>query len=196
MRWSWWDSVGRARNDLCGDLRVKQYVTRCASGDDVYHARPPHEFLSIWPDAHNQTCPHCIAIVSFTCCQKNSLPNIFSPQIWLLALQALHQRHTTRVVDQVKFNSLLAHPLFGAHECAMLANDNARNFKQNGGAGTHGTRTQCADQRQLAPITTSTRVANATDLRVRGWITRLHAHVVATCHHTRFIIKQCTGDKI
>ena len=94
----------------------------------------------------------------------------------------------------MKFNSLLAHPIFGAHECAVLANDTARNFKQNGGAGTHWTRTQCADQCQLAPITTATRVANATHLGVRGWIARLHAQVVATRHHASLIIKQRTAN--
>ena len=125
-----------------------------------------------------------------------SLPNIFSPQVWLLALQALHQRHATLVVDQVKFNALLAHPIFSAHECAVLANHNARNFKQNAGAGTHGVRTQRAHQCKRAPIASATRVANATHLRVRGWIARLHAHVVTTCHHARLIIKECTGDKI
>jgi len=150
--------------------------------------------IFMWPEAHNQTCPHCIAVVYFTCCQKNSLTNIFSPQVWLLALKDFHQRDAARVVDHKEFNAFLVHPLFGAHECAVLANDNARNFKQNAGAGTHGARTQRADQRQFAPITTATRVANATHLRMRGWIARLNAHVVTTCHHARLIIKQRADD--
>ena len=59
-------------------------------------------------------------------------PDVFSPQIGLLALQALHQCDAARVVNYGEFNAISAHPCLCAHEGSVFTNDNARDFEQDG----------------------------------------------------------------
>ena len=55
------------------------------------------------------------------------LADVFRPKIWFFFLKSLHQCHATRIIGQDHLHPLLSHPVLGAHEGAVLADDHPRN---------------------------------------------------------------------
>jgi len=72
--------------------------------------------------------------------RRGSHPNVFVPQLWVLANEFFHHPDAFVALHYFKGNAARAEKLFFANKCPVLADDDARNPIQQNGPAAHGTR--------------------------------------------------------
>lgn len=83
------------------------------------------------------------------------------------------------IVEVLDRDALGVHPVFSAFEGRVLADDDARDAVQDGGAGAHRARAECADEGEGVPVSAAAGGLDADGLGVGGGVVVLHAAVVA-----------------
>jgi len=106
-----------------------------------------------------------------------------------------HHANAFRIVEHYDPGAVLPEEVFRAEEVSILSNHDAGNPEQQGRTRAHDAGTQRADQRQLRPIATSPRVAQAHCFGVRRGIAALHAQVVSPGHNLTLSVRQNRADR-
>src|SRR3954453_24119656 len=92
-------------------------------------------------------------------------------------------------------HAALPEQIFRPRKGAILAHDHVRDAIQKTCPGTHDAWTQRADQRQLRPITATSRISDTSGFGVRGWTPALHAQVMASGDHSSLRIREHRSDR-
>ena len=103
---------------------------------------------------------------------------VFGPKVGLLVLQAFHESDASGIVQEYELGSAVTHPFLGSEKGLVLADDHTRDAEEDRCTGTHRTRAQGRNEGEGVPVSATSRISKAGDLRMRGWVAALNALVV------------------
>ena len=98
----------------------------------------------------------------------------------MFAYKRLHHRLALGIIHVDKANLMARKKLLRSSEIVVLANDDRRDLKQQGGAGAHHAWTQGTDKHQFIPVAAASPVADANNFGVGRRIALLDAQVMAS----------------
>ncbi len=98
----------------------------------------------------------------------------------MIANEVPHQLNAILIVDDGKFNPVLAEEVFGSEEVLVFSDDDAGDAIEQRRTGAHDAGTEGADEDEFVPVSTAAGVANADSFGVSGGISGLDAKVVTS----------------
>ena len=121
--------------------------------------------------------------------------DVFVPKIGMLRDEGAHQGLAFQIIHIDEVHTGAREELLGALKVGVLADDDGRDFEQQGGAGTHHAWTQRAHQHQAIPIPPAAGIADAHNLGVCSRISGLDAQVVSARHDFAIRVRKDRSDR-
>lgn len=106
--------------------------------------------------------------------------DVLVPEVGVVLDEALHEGDAAGVVEDAEVDAFGAEPVFAALEGSVLADDDARDSVEDGGAGAHGAGAEGGGEGEGVPIAAAAGVSDAGGLGVGGGVSGLDAEVVAS----------------
>jgi hypothetical protein len=106
-----------------------------------------------------------------------------------------HQADAFRIVENHDADPMLPEKVLGSHEVSIFSNHYARNAEQQRCTRAHNARAESAEQRQLSPIASPARFAEADCFRVSGRIAALNSQVMSSGYDLTLRVGQHRTDR-